>query len=381
MVGRADKNLSHTKRARAQARGAHASSMPARPKERQSVPFFLRILIIVFIVGALGTAIFFISRYLDGSWQAKDAINAAISHVEESDETIVALNDSIVLTVDEASEKNVQELQEQAVKADEVLKKADEKLARANALDEFLDDNQKSICDALRNSIDARRTMLDAGEAVLSVDATVGGARALLNQVVEKAVSANKKSQEATQAANEYAQFLTGDTSVSTQDANVALQLDNEAKALIDEAKTSLASAKEAFADADYSAYETYLNKRSEAINIMIESDTALVSGDFASVSDKTNAYNVADAAATEAANALPSSTSEIYAQPYENLTSGARKTYTSAAEKAAEADALIRHYQGVAVSMAATSQDIVDTDAAATTSAASGQINELLDV
>lgn len=378
MGGRTDKRLSQAKRPRAQARGAHASSGPAKPKERRSMPFALRLLIIALVVGVLGTAIFFLSRYLDGSWQAKDAMSAAISYIEESDEIIVALNDSVALTVDEAAQENVEELQEQADEADASLKKADEKLARANALDEFLDDNQKAICDALRDSIDARRTMLDAGEAILSVDTTVGSARALLDQVVDKAVEANKKSQEATTAANEYAQFLTGDTSVSTQDANVALQLDNEAKALIDEAKSALASAKETFGDADYTAYETYLNKRGEAIDIMIETDTALVSGDFASVSDKTNAYNTADVAATEAANALPSSTSEIFSAPYESLTSGSRKTYSSAAEKAAEADALIRHYQGVAVS---TSQDIVDTATAATTAATSAQINELLDV
>lgn len=84
----------------------------------------------------------------------------------------------------------------------------------------------------------------------------------------------------------------------------------------------------------------------------------------------KTTAYNEADAAASEAAQALPASTADIYTEPYNTLTQEQRNAYVQAASKAADADAQIRHYQGVSVS---TSQDIVDTAEATTTGAKNG--------
>lgn len=354
-------------------RAAHAapeSQVKEAKRERAPMSLLNRLLIVAVVVGLVGTAAFFLSRYLDGSWRAKEAINQAINHISEVDETIVALNETVTATVDEADATEAQNLIASLDAASESLKNADDSLAKANALDEFMDDNQRLLCDAIRNSIDARRTMFGASKTTLNVDAQVGSARAYLEQAIGSALEANEKAQAATKAANEYAQFLTGDTSVATQDASIAANLDTEAVALIDQAKTALASAKEAFADADYSAYETYFEKRGEALAIVLEADNALLSGDFSSTGEKTDAYNVADSAATEAASALPASTTEIFTAPYDTLTAGSRKIYSEAAAKAAEADALIRHYEGVNVS---TSQYIVDTVAATTIGAKNG--------
>lgn len=372
MSKKADNQLSRARR-HDRPRAAHAApetQIKETKRERAPMSLFKRLLIVAVVVALVGTVAFFLSRYLDGSWRAKEAINQAISHIGEADETIVELNEMVTSTVDEADATQAQNLIDDLGAASESLKKADDSLAEANALDEFMDDNQRALCDAIRDSIDARRTMFGASETILSVDVQVGSARAYLEQTIEKALKANEKAQEATKAANEYAQFLTGDTSVATQDASVATNLDTEAIALIDEAKAALASAKEAFADADYSAYETYLDKRAEALTIVLEADNALVSGDFSSTGEKTDAYNTADAAATEAAAALPATTTEIFTAPYDTLTAGSRKTYSEAALKAADADALIRHYEGVNVS---TSQYIVDTVAATTIGAKNG--------
>lgn len=302
-------------------------------------------------------------RHFNGAWAARDAINSAISNVEEADTFIVSLNEAVVATVDDATQETTDKITEDAKSASASLENADKNIARAWELDEFLDDNQRSICSALHDSVDARRNMIGSGEAILSVDTTVGSARKELEQAIAKAVEANSKAQEATTAANEYAKYLTGDTQAQVQDATTVVELDNQTIALLDEATTHLENAKTIFGDADYTAYQTYLEKRKEAAQFMLEADNALVSGDFESAGENTDKYNEADASASEAAAALPASTSEIFSEPYTTLTQEARTSYIEASARAQEADVLIRHYQGISVS---TSQ--VATTSSATT-------------
>lgn len=360
--------------------GNHASTRSQerpRNRTRKGLSLPMRLLIIVITVGLLGTAAFFLSRYLDGAWNAKQAINAAISDVEQSDENITALNNLVTSTVDDLISADTTSLAKDLQESAQNLNDAEQHLAEAEKLDEFMDDNQRSICEALHASINARRKMISAGETIVAVDTRVGEARSLLDQAIEKALAADEKSREATQAANEYALYLTGNSEVTTTDATVAVNLDNEAITLLDEASAALDSAKEAFGEADYSLYETYLEKRKEAAQLMLDADNAIVSGDFASTSEKTDSYNEADSAATEAAAALPSSTAEIFSEPYAQLTAESRATYTEAYANAAEADALIRHYEGVSVQVSTEASTEVSTTNEAETAATADAISD----
>lgn len=337
--------MPESKRARAQ---THKSSVP---REKKHLSLTARMIMVALVIGVVGTGVFFLGRHFNGAWAARDAISSTISLVEEADNAIVDLNNTVTSTVDDASSENVEEVSKGVEDAAAILTRADDSLARANALDEFLNENELAICSALRDSIDARRTMIGAGKAIISVDVMVGSARSALDTAVNKALEANEKSKEATVAANEYAQYLAGDESVATKDANSVVEYDNAVISLLNEAKESLSAAKETFGNADYAAYETYFDKRLEAAQFMLEADNALVSGDFTSASELTNKYNEADIAASEAGAVLPASTSEIFSEPYSKLTNGQRETYASASTKAAEADVLVRHYQGINVS------------------------------
>lgn len=362
-------------------RQAHAAKTSARRpaggdgRALMGISVFIRIFLVAAVIVLIGVAVIFISRYFDGSWRAKTALNDAISAVSSADEVIVPLNNEVTSTVDEITTLNNDSLTSDIQSATEYLGQAETKLAETNELDEFLDDNQRSMASALKDSIAARRTMISSGQEILAVDVRVGEARNYLEQAINKAVEADTKSREATQAANEYAKYLTGDTSVSVTDAQAVANLDNEAITLFNEAKTILESAKASFEEADYSLYEAYLDKRLEAAQLMLEADNALVSGDFASTSELTDKYNEADSAASEAAGALPTTTVEIFSEKYSELTQTAREEYTKAAAQAAEADAVIRHFQGVnvAASVASTtSATEASTTAAATTQGAS---------
>ena len=131
--------------------------------------------------------------------------------------------------------------------------------------------------------------------------------------------------------------------------------IDNEAISLLNEANDLLGQAKSAFGDADYSAYEAYLSKKLEAAQLMLEADSAILSGDFERAGECVTKYNEADAAASELAAALPATTNDVFLDPYTRLTSAERESYLAAQQKATEADALVRRYQGVGVSVATT--------------------------
>ena len=310
--------------------------------------------IVLAVVVALGTGGFFAWRFLTGGMQAREQINLAIKAVQEADTVIVEVNDAVSSPIGDTASFTDEQLSSGSRSATEALTRASDHISRARGLNEFLDDDQRAVLSALDDSISARKSMLGAGQVIVSVDASVGKARNLLEQSLAKAASADAKAREATTAANEYAKHLAGQASQQA-DANVPVTIDNEAISLLNEANDLLGQAKSAFGDADYSAYEAYLSKKLEAAQLMLEADSAILSGDFERAGECVTKYNEADAAASELAAALPATTNDVFLDPYTRLTSAERESYLAAQQKATEADALVRKYQGVGVSVATT--------------------------
>ena len=87
----------------------------------------------------------------------------------------------------------------------------------------------------------------------------------------------------------------------------------------------------------------------------MLDADSAVVSGDFERAGQLVSQYNAADAEAATFATTLPANLSDIFVDSYARLTSAERQKYAESAAKAADADAVVRKYQGV-LARAATS-------------------------
>lgn len=344
-------------------------------REKSGLPLAARMAIVLAVVVALGTGGFFAWRCLTGGMQAREQINLAIKAVQEADTVIVEVNDAVSSPIGDTASFTDEQLSTGSRAATEALTRASDHISRARGLNEFLDDDQRAVLSALDDSISARKSMLGAGQVIVSVDASVGKARTLLEQSLAKAASADAKAREATTAANEYAKHLAGQESQQT-DANVPVTIDNEVISLLNEANDLLGQAKSAFGDADYSAYEAYLSKKVEAAQLMLEADSAILSGDFERAGECVSKYNETDAAASELAAALPATTNDVFLDPYTRLTSAERESYLAAQQKATEADALVRKYLGVGVSVATTDPAAASStpgSAAATTAGAAG--------
>lgn len=323
-------------------------------REKSGLPLAARMAIVLAVVVALGTGGFFAWRFLTGGMQAREQINLAIKAVQEADTVIVEVNDAVSSPIGDTASFTDEQLSSGSRSATEALTRASDHISRARGLNEFLDDDQRAVLSALDDSISARKSMLGAGQVIVSVDASVGKARNLLEQSLAKAASADAKAREATTAANEYAKHLAGQEGQQA-DANVPVTIDNEVISLLNEANDLLGQAKSAFGDADYGAYEAYLSKKVEAAQLMLEADSAILSGDFERAGECVAKYNETDAAASELAAALPATTNDVFLDPYTRLTSAERESYLAAQQKATEADALVRKYLGVGVSVATT--------------------------
>ena len=108
----------------------------------------------------------------------------------------------------------------------------------------------------------------------------------------------------------------------------------------------------------------------------MLEADSAILSGDFERAGECVTKYNETDAAASELAAALPAATNDVFLDPYTRLTSAERESYLAAQQKATEADALVRKYLGVGVSVATADPAAASStpgSVAATTAGAAG--------
>lgn len=331
-------------------------------REKSGVPLPVRVILVSLLVGLMGSGAFFLWRHATGAAQARDTIISAMDAIAESDEGVVPLNEVLSSSIEESVDYD--DVAQKAKDAAAALNRAEARLAQARSLDEFLDDEQRSVLTAIEGSIEARRDLIGAGQAIVSIDADVAAAKSELDQAMDFAVRANDKAQQAAKAANEYAKHLAGQPSEQT-DASVAVGLDQDSVDLLKQAQAHVSAAKGQFDGVDYTAYEAYLEKRLEAAEVMLQADTAVLAGDFEGASTLVNTYNEADARASELAGALPASTSDVYKDVYADRTRDARKAYADAQRRAAETDELLRRYRGVSVS-SATNQAGAESGAAA---------------
>ena len=323
----------------------------------------------VLVVLGLGGAGMLLWSHLSASSRATSELRDAIDCVTRADEAIVPLNEAVSEQIgDTGASSETDDLSVKIDSATELLTEAQGHLERARALRDHLDDRGRETLDALDSSISARRGMVGAGEVIVDVDDAVSSSLDLLGQVMAKLSAADEKAKAATNAANEYARYLAGEQT-PTQDANVPVSLDDEAIALVDGASDLLSQAKQAFGDADYSVFEAYVSKRSEALHLMLDADSAVLSGDFEKAGQLVSQYNEADAAAADLATAIPSNLSDVFMEPYARLTSAEREKYAQSASQAAEADVVIRRYQGVLAGTAASSAVTAATTGAAANS------------
>ena len=328
---------------------ASVSNTPTPRRDQKKIPLVIKIGASLIALIILGSAGYLIWRHLTGAAQAKEQISAAIASVSESDAAIVPLNNTITSDLGSKTSDELTKIKEAAKKSSSSLDDAQMHVGNALSLDEFMSDDERAVVKALQDSVDQRRKLIEAGEEVLTIDGGAFNAKALLTKAMEKAVSADSNIEKSVEAAAEYAKSLAGEES-SVTDASVPVWFDKAAMEDITEAQSFENAAEQAFSEADYSVYTKYLAARKDAIQVLMDSDNAIASGDFDSAQASIEDYNKREAASSELAQQLPETPDTFLSEAYEAALKKPLDTYKEIAEALAATDKKIRDYQGLAV-------------------------------
>ena len=318
----------------------------SRRRRKRRVAAIVSIVVVVLLACA-GTAGYLLYRHHAERELVAEKIDAIVADIQTCDEVVIPLDTAVSSQIEGDEPAELQSLDEGYDGAVAALDAAEQKIADASA--ENLTDEEREMVGHLSTSVSSRREMLENGRSLLEVDSALATAQPQLQTATDKMVEANDKVLESVEAANEYAKSIAGEES-SQSDPQVPVDLDNQALQLLGEAETALAAAKEAFPDADYAAYDAYLAAKKAAVEKLLEIDTEISKKRYNAASRKVDEYNALDAAATEAAAALPASVEDVFRQPYETLTAEKRDAYNAARTAAADADTAIKSYTHVEI-------------------------------
>ena len=319
----------------------------AKGRKKLPIPRPALIASILVVVVAAGFGGYMIWRQLTGAQAGHEKISAAIEAMGKSDESVIALNEAIT---DTSSSLDADALEKVASDAQDGLANLDgvtSQLDAARGYDEFFTDDDRDAIKALESSAAARRDLVDSGCKVVDLRAKALRSRASLDEALGHAVDADTEVEESVKAASEYAKSISGQNS-SVKHATVPVEHDKKAAGLLQQATTALDVAKKECPSIDFSAYETYLKKKGEAIEKLTEVDQAIQKKDYEKAAKLVVEYNKLDDEAAKAAQQLPTDEDQLFSAAVEKDTKKSLDAYNKAFEKVAAADAKVREYQGV---------------------------------
>ena len=324
-----------------------ADGHQAKGKKKLPIPLPALVAIILVAVVAAGFGGYMIWRQLTGAQAGHEKISAAIEAMGKSDDSVIALNEAIT---DTSSSLDAAALEKVASNAQDGLANLDgvtSQLDAARGYDEFFIDDDRDAIKALESSAAARRDLVDSGCKVVGLRAKALRSRASLDEALGYAVDADAEVEESVKAASEYAKSISGQDG-SVKHATVPVDHDKKAADLLQQATTALDAAKKECPSIDFSAYETYLKKKGEAVAKLTEVDQAIQKKDYEKAAKLVAEYNKLDDEAAKAAQKLPTDEDQLFSAAVEKDTKESLDAYNKAFEKVAAADAKIREYQGV---------------------------------
>lgn len=325
------------------------SRRPHARRDRRHVPLLAKVLVTCSLLCAVGFGAYLGWRHLTGAQMARDEISAAIGDLASSDDAILPMDQAVNAQVGDYSADELTRIRDDATEALGHLDSAEARVRTIRSLDEFLNDEDRAVVDAMEKSIAARRELVDLGTDLLDEELALIEAQGLLDDSLAKALEADEHVASSVEAAGLYALSLSGQES-EVSDPNVPVQHDNDAATALKEAQDLLAQAKERMPEADYSAYEDYYAKRASAVAKLLEADTAVAGGDYDGASSLVEEYNAFDGEAAAAAEAIPSDSTSVFEEAYVAATAQLATDYGEAFERTAAADAEVRAYQGLSV-------------------------------
>lgn len=231
----------------------------------------------------------------------RELIDEACSYIEESDKTLVAIDEFFAQPFEDDTVERAEQLQAQIPSAVDALEKAKNYAIRA---DEAIEGTSadKEAAQSAYNAIVSRETMFELANEKLAIDIDAKRSMDGMN-LIETNI--------------DDAQYLLAQAAITvkqTSPETVAQSTEwlTEARTKLEEAQTALNEIIERFPDGDFTVYSEYLAKRLEEIGYGLLSNEAILIQDRKTAESNNELYNQADRDSVEIAKSFP----ETFAQP-----------------------------------------------------------------
>ena len=184
-------------------------------------------------------------------------------------------------------------------------------------------------------SIDSRLSMIEAGAAVVEESIPAAQAYSVAVEAWEEVLSADSLARDAAAGAAE----------ATEEGLSASTEQTNEAISALQNASSLLSQVAQAYSFADLSAFQTYIDKRIEALEHAVASNEALAAEDTARAISENDAYNAADAEATALASDMPESPALVIEEAFAARSEDDVAAYESARARASSTDSYVRSY------------------------------------
>lgn len=304
-----------------------------RKKARHAHRLRVQAAVLVAVVVLVAMGIFAFTRFHEEQADYTDRVTALVDRISAVDDELLEIDALMADPLDEgqaaARTKALADMPKMMTELNKISVDV-QTLARAP-----LDDNAKVVVDQLGKATQARNGMINCAAEAFRTSADAADQVNRANTVWNDVLKADQLAREAIADANKAA----------TQEATSAV-IDKTRAALegIAQARSELAEMSAVY-HIDFSAQDAYLAKKAEALEKSIETSEALLAGDRSAATNANDAYNQADSAAAELAEALPPSIGGLVHDQFERNMGELQKRYTEARDRTVEIDSVIRQY------------------------------------
>lgn len=303
---------------------------------------------IVLLVALIVVGLFFGLRIKETA-DARANIDNAIDRLRDSDSVIVPLDTAIAAEISTGTASDsLANLMLQSSSTATALSDAESYASDAARSSHLLNEEENDAVAAVKSSVGARRSMLEIGRMLLSADTNASEALTSLEAAYANIADSNAKIQSSADQFAAYNNAVSVGDDTSGYDLWAIVQLDNDAVADLAMAQDNVNAAREAFPNADLTVLDNYLNARINQVNLLIQVDTCVASGDYDGANNLSAAYAEADANAQNAGSQVPATAAELLVNAYAQVTASQRDAYDAARSKCVDADATLNSYLGI---------------------------------
>lgn len=291
-------------------------------------------LVAVLAVAVIGVGLFFGYRYYQGRVAFEERYANLVDNIAKTDEHLVKMDEIVAKGAAFVTDDDISTLEMLVPQARECLKDI------PNQLDAMSGDAAREkdgfALEYAKSAVEGREDMVDSVEKASALYAKSNNAARSALEAWEAVVKADELARESIEEAN----------AASNNEAfEASKNKTEEAIGQLEDARVKLADVATVNEGAEFSAQDTYLAKRVEALQHAIAVNDALIQGDRQKAIDENDAYNKADEEAVRLASKLPSTPSDQARKAYEKDLSAAVDQYRKARDRITQSDSDVRAY------------------------------------